>query len=419
MNDFPPFGQTRPVVRFLRFFASQTDRVSGRFGESCRLVTGCDRYEFWNCYRLRASDPDCEASDTMRPPALLLLYNEPVLPIDHPDANSEHDILETAEDAYQVLVQAGFAVQKLGIHYNPQPLLDVIRQQKPDAVFNLFEGLATQTGTEVGAAALLEWLNIPFTGCPSACLTFGRDKVRTKHLLAAAGIPTPEYMVIDGLPVPSWKGGWPAIVKPAFQDASVGIDQESVVTSQKQLAERAAYVLERYGAPVLVEQFIFGREFHVNIIEERTSANRRTLRVLPITEVAFLDADKTLWPVYTFKAKWHEHSEEFAKADIRTAITLPPELHSALEPIAQKAYHTLQCRDYARLDVRLDARGQFYVLEVNPNPYLNSITLVDGLKAIGRSYEWWVVEMALAALDRGGIDVPEGVLRIPPSVTSV
>ncbi|MCS6865491.1 MAG: hypothetical protein RMJ56_03635 [Gemmataceae bacterium] len=355
----------------------------------------------------------------MTRPSILLLYNQPVLPLDHPEANSEHDILETAEDTYQILRDAGLAVQKLGIHYDPQPLLDTLRHNKPDAVFNLFEGLATQTGTEVSVAALLEWLNVPFTGCPSASLTFGRDKVRTKHLLAAAGIPTPNYMVIESLPAPPWPGHWPVIVKPVFQDASVGIDQESVVTSPRQLTERTAYLLERFGPPVLIEEFIFGREFHVNIIEERTSSSGRRPRVLPVTEVVFLGDDKALWPVYTFTAKWHEHSEEFAKSDIRTAITLPPQLQAQLEPIAHKAYHTLQCRDYARLDVRLDTNGQFYILEVNPNPYLNSITLVDGLKAIGRSHEWWVVEMALAALERGGIVVPEGVVRVPPSAAPV
>ena len=94
-----------------------------------------------------------------KPPSVLLLYNEPVLPADHPDAGSEHDILETADDTFRVLKDAGFATTKLGVNYDPQPLLDFLREKKPDAVFNLFEGIATQTGTEVSAAALLEWLN--------------------------------------------------------------------------------------------------------------------------------------------------------------------------------------------------------------------------------------------------------------------
>src|SRR5439155_13173712 len=127
---------------------------------------------------------------------------------------SEHDIFDTVNDTFKVLRAAGFDTTRLGVNYDPQPLLDTLKKKRPDAVFNLFEGLATQTGTEVSAAALLEWLNVPFTGCPSLALVLGRDKVRTKHLLTAAGLPTPEYVVIERLPAPRWAGKWPAIVKP-------------------------------------------------------------------------------------------------------------------------------------------------------------------------------------------------------------
>src|SRR5262249_5317826 len=148
---------------------------------------------------------------TMTPPFILVLYNEPVLPVDHPDYHSEYDILDTTTDTVKVLEAAGFETTRLGINYDPQPLLDALKQKRPDAVFNLFEGMATPTGTAGGAAALLEWLNVPFTGCPSACLSLGRDKVRTKYVLSAAGIPTPEFAVIDSLPVPPWSWPWPAI----------------------------------------------------------------------------------------------------------------------------------------------------------------------------------------------------------------
>lgn len=349
----------------------------------------------------------------MTTPSILLLYNEPVLPVDHPDAGSEHDILETVADTYKVLKAAGFETTKLGINYDPQPLLDHLKKKRPDAVFNLFEGIATQTGTEVSAAALLEWLNVPFTGCTSAALTYGRDKVRAKYVLAAAGIPTPEFLVIDALPVPRWRRSWPAIVKPVYQDASVGIDQNSVVTSQKQLEERVKHVLATYGGPVLVERFIFGREFHVNMIEEREAPANTPPLVLPLCEIAFKNETPGLWPVYTFTAKWHENSEEYNAAPVRTAVGIDAPDFARLEVIAQKAFRTLQCRDYARIDVRMDADGKFYVLEMNPNPYLNSIALVDGLNAIGRSHAWLLVEMALAAIARGGKDVPTAAIRIP------
>jgi D-alanine-D-alanine ligase len=327
---------------------------------------------------------------------LLLLYNQPVLPPDHPHANSEYDILDTVADAHTALRAAGFAVTKLGVNTDPQPLLDALAA-RPAAVFNLFEGIATQTGTEVSAAALLEWLNVPFTGCPAATLAVGRDKVWAKHLLAAAGVPTPEYAVVDSLSAPPWTGEWPAIAKPVYQDASVGIDQGSVVTSQSELAARVEYLFAQFGGPVLVERFIAGREFHVNLIEDRTGA----LTVLPASEVAFRPDAPGRWSVYTFTAKWDEKSDEFKGADIRTAVKLPAPEFAALERVAVRAYRTLRCRDYARIDVRVSADGTPFVLEMNPNPYLNSITLVDGLKANGKSYEWLVAEIAHAAIARG------------------
>jgi D-alanine-D-alanine ligase len=354
----------------------------------------------------------------MTPPSVLVLYNEPVLPADHPDAESEYDIIDTVTDTAKILQAAGFCTAKLGVNYDPQPLLDVLKSERPDAVFNLFEGVATQTGTEVSAAALLEWLNVPFTGCPSPCLSLGRDKVRTKYILSAAGIPTPEFAVIDALPCPAWRKGWPAIVKPAYQDASVGIDQSSVVTTQKQLEDRVEYVLATYGPPVLIERYIPGREFHVNVVEERANPGGPP-RVLPLCEIAFSGDRPGRWPVYTYAAKWHEASDEYKHAAVRTPVEIPPDDFARLSLIAQRAFRTLQCRDYARVDVRMDDRGQFYVLEMNPNPYLNSIALVQGLNHIGLCHEWLLVEMTLAALARGGKSVPPGVVRVPRNVIAV
>ena len=348
-------------------------------------------------------------------PRVLLLYNEPVLPADHPDAGSEHDILDTAADAFNILEAAGFTARKLGINYDPQPLLDELKQFPPDAVFNLFEGVPTHPETEVSVASLLEWLQVPFTGCPSTCLVFGRDKIRTKHLLAASGLPTAEYAVVDELPAPQWKHAWPAIVKPAGQDASVGIEQASVVTSQAQLDERVRAVLEKYGAPVLVERFISGREFHINMIDE---ANKPGVPlVLPLAEIAF---EKTpgRWSVYTFTAKWDDSSDEYRTSPLKAPVEIPAADFARVKLIAERSYAALMCRDYARIDVRMDEDNQFYVLEMNPNPYLNSLALVNGLGAIGRTLEQLVVEMTLAAIARGGKDVPIDGIHVPENVVT-
>jgi D-alanine-D-alanine ligase len=347
----------------------------------------------------------------MPPPRVLVLYNQPVLPADHPDAGSEHDILDTVDGTARTLAAAGFDAPRLAIGHDPQPLLDELKAHPPDAVFNLFEGLATQPATEVSVAALLEWLNVPFTGCPSAALALGRDKVRTKHLLAAAGIPTPAYQVIDPAlgPAGRWAGGWPAIVKPACQDASVGIDQASVVTTQKELDARVRHVVRKYGPPVLVEEFVFGREFHANLVEDGAG----NLTLLPLAEIGFTGDRPGLWPVYTFTAKWHVDSDEYQHAPLLSPVAIPDDAFGRLRGIGEQAFRLLGCRDYARLDVRMTEAGGFAVLEVNPNPYLDSLALVNGLAAIGRTHEGLVVDMALAAVARGGKTVPPGVITVP------
>lgn len=352
-------------------------------------------------------------------PRILVLHNQPVLPADHPEAGSEHDIHYTVAGTAKVLAAAGFDVRKLGIAYDPRPLLDELRDHPPDAVFNLFEGLATQTSTEVSVAALLEWLNVPFTGCPSASMALGRDKIRTKHLLAAAGIPTPEYAVVEAVPVPAWAGGWPAIVKPGCQDASVGIDQSSVVTAPEQLDERVRHVLRNYGPPVIVERYIPGREFHVNMIEDGATADQPgPLTVLPLAEIVFRHADPAFWPVYTFAAKWYETSDEFKSSPLVSPVALPAGDTARLAAISARAYRLLGCRDYARVDVRMTPAGEFYVLEVNPNPYLDSLALVNGLEAIGRSHEQLLVDLSLAAIARGSKGVPSGLIRVPVGLSA-
>jgi D-alanine-D-alanine ligase len=351
----------------------------------------------------------------MTKPSVLVLFNQPVLPPDHPDAGSEHDIFDTVKNIVKVLDAAGFDVRELAVSYDPQPLLDELKNNRPDAVFNLFEGLATQTSTEVSVASFLEWQGLPFTGSPAACLALGRDKIRTKHLLAAAGLPTPEFKIVDALPSPQWAGGWPAIVKPACQDASVGIDQASVVTTQEQLDARVRYVLDNYGGPVLVERFVFGREFHANLIE----FGPEQVTLLPLAEIAFQHTNPAHWPVYTFTAKWNVDSDEYKATPLLEKVELSASAMATLRELGAKAFRLLQCRDYARLDVRMTPDGEFFVLEVNPNPYLNSQALVSGMEALGRTHEHLVVDLALGALARGGRHVPEGAIRVPVGVSVI
>src|SRR5262249_19146241 len=136
------------------------------------------------------SRPTGESSSrmTMR---VLILYNEPVLPAGHPDAESEREIVDTVNVVAGHLGQAGYRAARLGLQRDPIPLLEEIRQRRPDAVFNLFEGLADHNETEAHVAGLLEWMGVPFTGCPSQAMVLARHKHRAKLLFKGSGLPTP------------------------------------------------------------------------------------------------------------------------------------------------------------------------------------------------------------------------------------
>jgi D-alanine-D-alanine ligase len=326
---------------------------------------------------------------------VLILYNEPVLPEDHPDAVSEHEILYTSDAVAANLIQAGYTVERLGASRDPATLVDGLRRHRPDVVFNLFEGTADHGHTEAYAAGVLEWLGIPFTGSPFEALCLARNKHWAKHLLRGAGLPTADFFVVESLPAPPCPLSWPVIVKPALQDASVGVDQQSVVTDQQGLEDRIAYLLRAYGPPVLVEQFIRGREFSVAVIEAPD------LRTLPVSEIVFLDKPG-LWPIVTFDAKWKPGSEDYEATPPRYPAELRPKLGERLATLATEAFRLVGCRDYARVDFRVRPTGHPYILEVNPNPdFSPDAGMSGGLQAADLTHATFTVQLVENALARG------------------
>jgi D-alanine-D-alanine ligase len=186
------------------------------------------------------------------------------------------------------------------------------------------------------------------------------------------------------------------IVKPAEQDASVGLDQGSVVTSLEQLRERVEFLLEEFGAPVLVEEFIAGREFNVGVIETPE------LRVLPPSEIVFLDQAGDFWPLVTYDAKWKPGSRDYEATPARYPATVSPRLSERLSRLACQAFRLLGCRDYARIDFRLRPSGQAYILEVNPNPDFSPVAgLSGGLTSAGLTHAQFTVDLVHAAFTRG------------------
>lgn len=299
-----------------------------------------------------------------------LLYNEPTLPADHPDADSEHDVLETVDVIAKHLQAAGLQVSRLGTTGDPKALLIGLEAAKPDVVFNLFEGTAGWGRSEEYVAGVLELLKLPYTGCPTLPMTLCRDKPLAKRLFAGAGIPTAPYVVIPEGPIPPCPMAFPVIVKPGQEDASVGIDQKSVCRNEAELEERIEYLRRRYGPSILVEQLIVGREFHVPVIERDGQ-----IVVLPFSEILFPPPADGLpiWPIVTFDAKWKPNSRDFAATPAKNPADVDDHLRRCVTEIVVKTFQLLDCRDYARVDLRVDESGKPFVLEMNPNPCINPL----------------------------------------------
>jgi D-alanine-D-alanine ligase len=327
---------------------------------------------------------------------ILVLHNEPVLAGDHPDVLSEQEVVETAESVVKHLAEARFDVERLAVSRDPGALVAALSEIRPAAVFNLFEGTGDDGGSEACAAGILEWLGIPFTGSPSQTLSLARDKCLTKHLLRGARLPTPDFFVVERLPTPACPLPFPVIVKPALQDASIGVDQGSVVTDQAQLERRVGHVLDTYGPPVLIEQFILGRELGVALIETPD------LRALPVWEITFVDKTPGYWPIVTYDAKWKPGSPDYELTPPRNPADVTPKLAERLTALAMKAHHLLGCRDYGRVDFRVRPNGRPYILEVNPNPCLHADAgLAGGLPCIGMTHGQLMVQLIRNALARG------------------
>jgi D-alanine-D-alanine ligase len=209
-------------------------------------------------------------------------------------------------------------------------------------------------------------LELPYTGSPVEALALARDKARTKHLLAGAGLPTPEFQVVavGGHASPTMiarLAAGPLFVKPASEDASLGIGPESVVSTAAALAERVADIHQRYGA-ALVERFIDGREFNTSVIALPDP------RILPLAEVNFNREASGGWGIVTYDAKWTPESAAWSGTPVTCPADVDEPLAARLREVSLAAFKLVGCRDYARVDLRVDAAGEPFILEVNANP---------------------------------------------------
>ncbi|MGD9648011.1 MAG: hypothetical protein AB7U73_20025 [Pirellulales bacterium] len=298
---------------------------------------------------------------------ILILYNAPLLDTNHPDYAQEAGVLESVAVVADALAARGHAIEQLALASDLEPLLRLAQgPARPDVVVNLCEGFAGRTELEPHTAALLDLLELPYTGSSAEALALARDKARTKYLLQGAGLPTPVFEIVELGRQASDKivrqlAAGPLFAKPAAEDASLGIGPDSVVTTEAALHARVADIHERYG-PALVERFVAGREFNLSLLA------LAELQVLPLAEVNFSRAKADGWGIVTYDAKWTPESSDWCGTPVTCPAAVDDALAQRLRDVSLAAFRLTGCRDYARVDLRVDAAGNPYILEVNANP---------------------------------------------------
>jgi D-alanine-D-alanine ligase len=292
-------------------------------------------------------------------------------------------VVANVHEVRDVLRRRGHEVELLPVRLGDFRWLS--RARRADLVFNLCEGINGHARFEDFVVGTLELTGVPFTGCWTWPTSVCHRKHVANTLLSSAGLPVPAFMVATnktGAEFPL-----PAIVKPAAEDASVGIDNGSVCTSKRALKKRVAQMLEQFDE-VLVQEYVPGREFNVGFVGKR---------MLPIAEIRFDTLPDGTWPIVSYAAKWIEGSPEDEGTVPICPAELDPELAGRLGRIARTAWeHLSDGEGYGRVDIRLSADGQPYVLEVNPTPDLSSNA---GLARMGRAFGWGYDDLVMHIVD--------------------
>lgn len=296
-------------------------------------------------------------------------------------------VLDSVESVCAVLSGAGHKVARVPVD-DGLAWFDAVR--RADLVFNLCEGVGGVSRLEYPVASAIELTGIPCTGTSAWTMTVCHRKPVLNAVLQSHGLPVPRWTV----PVGDDDAGdflLPAIVKPAAEDASIGIEQSSVVATPAMLVERVRKLRKRHGQ-VMVQEYVPGREFNVGFVGQRA---------LPVSEIDFSAMPNGAWPIVSFAAKWHDHSPEYAGTKPVCPADIDEHLGARLVGTAREAWLAVEGKGYGRVDLRLDADGQPWVLEVNPNPDLSEDAgLANMARALGWSYADLVQAIVDAALER-------------------
>jgi D-alanine-D-alanine ligase len=291
------------------------------------------------------------------------------------------------QEVAHVLRGAGHEVAGIAVDGTPE-CLRALSQLKPDLIFNLVESFGDDNSKEPHVAAYYDLLGFPYTGSGARGLTLAMDKAVAKKILGFHSVASPKFAVV-------WRGrldfdahdvDFPVIVKPLREDGSIGIGFDALAGNIKELMERIDGLTAEFNGPILIEQYIEGREIYMGVIGNAPA------EALPPVELDLSHLPKGTPRIAGTEVKWEEGTRAYRGSKVRLPKLSKPVLET-MERYALTAFQALGLRDYARIDFRL-AGDTVYLIEANPNPYLHSgHEFIRGARAAGRTHPATILEI--------------------------
>jgi D-alanine-D-alanine ligase len=326
---------------------------------------------------------------------IAIIYNEPQQ--SHYDAVGAEkavlDVLEAVDAVHRSLLELDFDVTMVPLVLPLEQAERELKNLDTDLVFNLFEGFCGFPETEAVIPEILSKMGIPFTGCPGPVLSLALDKAKTKLILTAAGIKTPDFQLLNPKTLHVFRLDYPCIVKPCCDDASNGLSEESVVHDFLALERQVSVICDFYGGNAIVETFVTGREFNATVM------GNSGLTALPVSEIVY-SLPSGMPEILTFDAKWETDSLYFKGTKPVCPAEIEAEEQQHIAETITTVYRLLGCQGYARVDLRMDQEGELNVIEVNPNPDISPGTgAARQAEAAGMTYTQFVEKIVQLALD--------------------